>query len=164
MSYSTSWERCGGSDAPFADYVGITYSTLAHWIQKAKRNWTQKISVQASKPGEGAVDLSKSDGRWVEAMVEKNPKPQGLESSLRIYFTAGAALENPGKSHRSGVKIRHPVLDTGGATESEDCDFVAGRCECAETRKDAAEIDRLKVWQFGKPRCIIRSRASASVL
>jgi hypothetical protein len=38
-------------------------------------------------------------------------------------------------------------LDTGGTTESEDCDFVAGRGECAETRKDAAEIDRLKVWQ-----------------
>ena len=82
------WERSGGSAAQFADYVGIKYSTLAHWIQKRRKGTGLKKSL--SKPSEGAVDLSKSKGRWVEAIVEKTPEPQGLESSLRIYFTAGA--------------------------------------------------------------------------
>ena len=82
------WERSGGSAAQFADYVGIKYSTLAHWIQKRRKGTGLKKPL--SKPGEGAVDLSKSNGRWVEAIVEKNPEPKGLESSLRIYFTAGA--------------------------------------------------------------------------
>ena len=82
------WERSGGSAAQFADYVGIKYSTLANWIQKRrKRTGLQKSLPQ---PGKGAVDLSKSNGCWVEAIVEKNPEPQGLESSLRIYFPAGA--------------------------------------------------------------------------
>jgi transposase len=80
------WERSGGSAAQFADYVGIKYSTLAHWIQKRRKG----TGLKKSLPGEGAVDLSKSNGRWVEAIVEKNPEPKGLESSLRIYFTAGA--------------------------------------------------------------------------
>ena len=82
------WERSGGSGAQFADYVGIKYSTFAHWIQKRRKGTGLKKSL--SKPGEEAVALSKSNGRWVEAIVEKTPEPQGLESSLRIYFTAGA--------------------------------------------------------------------------
>ena len=39
------WERSGGSAAQFADYVGIKYSTLAHW--------TQKIFVQARRRRSG---------------------------------------------------------------------------------------------------------------
>jgi hypothetical protein len=57
-----------------------------YWIQKRRKRTDLQKSL--SKPDEGAVDLSKSNGRWVEAIVD--PKPQGLESSLRIYFTAGA--------------------------------------------------------------------------
>jgi len=57
-------------------------------IQKRRKGIGLKKSL--SKPGEEAVALSKSNGRWVEAIVEKTPEPQGLESSLRIYFTAGA--------------------------------------------------------------------------
>ena len=36
------------------------------------------------------MDLSQSHGRWVEAIVEESSEPKALESSLRIYFTAGA--------------------------------------------------------------------------
>jgi len=80
------WERSGGSAAQFADYVGIKYSTLANWIQKRRKQAGLKASLL--KPG--AVDSSQSHGHWVEAIVEKNPEPKAIESSLRIYFTAGA--------------------------------------------------------------------------
>lgn len=80
------WERSGGSAAQFADYVGIKYSTLANWIQKRRK----QAGLRASLLKPGAVDLSKSHGHWVEAIVEKNSEPKALESSLRIYFTAGA--------------------------------------------------------------------------
>jgi transposase len=80
------WERSGGSAAQFADYVGIKYSTLASWIQKRRKR--SGLNATLLKPG--GVDSSKSHGHWVEAIVEKNPEPKGLASSLRIYFTAGA--------------------------------------------------------------------------
>ena len=80
------WERSGGSAAQFADYVGIRYSTFANWIQKRRK----QAGLQASLLKPGVVDSSQSHGHWVEAIVEKNPEPKGLESSLRIYFTEGA--------------------------------------------------------------------------
>jgi hypothetical protein len=80
------WERSGGSAAQFADYVGIKYSTLASWIQKRRKQAGLKACLL--KPG--AVDSSQSHDHWVEAIMEKNPEPKAIESSLRIYFTAGA--------------------------------------------------------------------------
>jgi len=80
------WERSGGSAAQFADYVGIKYSTLAHWVQKRRK----QVGLKASLLKPDAVDPSKSHGHWVEAIVERNSEPKALESSLRIYFTAGA--------------------------------------------------------------------------
>jgi hypothetical protein len=80
------WERSGGSAAQFADYVGVKYSTLANWIQKRRK----QAGLKASSLKPGAVDSSQSHGHWVEAIVEKNPEPKALESTLRIYFTAGA--------------------------------------------------------------------------
>jgi hypothetical protein len=87
------WERSGGSAAQFADYVGIKYSTLASWIQKRRKRAGLKKSLL--KPGE--MDSSKSNGRWIEAIVEKNPEPKESGSSLRIYFAAGAycQISNP---------------------------------------------------------------------
>jgi DNA-binding transcriptional regulator YiaG len=82
------WERSGGSAAQFAGYVGIKYSTLANWIQKRRKQRGLKKSLVGQ--GEGGWDSSKSNGNWVEAIVEKNPEPKALESSLRIYFTASA--------------------------------------------------------------------------
>jgi len=92
------WERSGGSAAQFADYVGIRYSTFANWIQKRRKqaglhaSWLKPGAVDSSNVLNG-IDKhmhSQSHGHWVEAIVEKNPEPKGLESSLRIYFTAGA--------------------------------------------------------------------------
>ena len=77
------YERSGGSAAQFAKYVGIKYSTLAGWIQKRRKN-------SLLKQGEGAEEWSGANGRWVEAVVEKGVEPKAQESSLRIYFTAGA--------------------------------------------------------------------------
>src|SRR5712671_379246 len=77
------WERSGGSAAQFADYVGIKYSTLANWIQKRRK----QAGLRASLLKPGAVDSSQSHGYWVEAIVDQ---PKALESTLRIYFTAGA--------------------------------------------------------------------------
>jgi hypothetical protein len=83
------WERSGGSAAQFADYVGIKYSTLANWIQKRRKQAGLKASLL--KPG--TVDPSQGHGHWVEAIVEKNPEPKALASTLRIYFTAGACCQ-----------------------------------------------------------------------
>jgi hypothetical protein len=80
------WERSGGSAASFADYVGLKYSTFANWIQKRRKQ--AGLNATLLKPG--AVDSSQSDEHWVEAIVEKTPEPKGLESTLRIYFRAGA--------------------------------------------------------------------------
>ena len=70
------WERSGGSAAQFADYVGIKYSTLANWIQK-RRKQTGPQSVFGRSQAKAQMDLSKSNGRWVEAIVEKSPEPKG---------------------------------------------------------------------------------------
>lgn len=81
------YERNGGSAAQFANYIGIKYSTLANWIQKRRKRERLKRSVRR---GEGREELSQSNGRWVEAVVERGAEPKAQESSLRIYFTAGA--------------------------------------------------------------------------
>ena len=82
------YERSGGSAAQFASYVGIKYSTLANWIQKRRKR--EQLKKTLIKQGEGAVESGKTSGRWVEAVVERNCEPKAQESSLRIYFTAGA--------------------------------------------------------------------------
>jgi transposase-like protein len=82
------YERSGGSAAQFANYVGIKYSTLANWIQKRRKQ--ERLKRSLLKQGEGAGQWSQTNGRWVEAVVEKGAEPKAQESSLRIYFTAGA--------------------------------------------------------------------------
>jgi hypothetical protein len=91
------WERSGGSAAQFADYVGIKYSTLAHWIQKRRKQRGPQSALV--KTGKGVEDLPKVNGRWVEAVVEES-EPKAQESSLRVYFTAGAycQISNPGEA------------------------------------------------------------------
>jgi hypothetical protein len=48
------------------------------------------------KTGKGVEDLPKVNGRWVEAVVEES-EPKAQESSLGVYFTAGAycQISNP---------------------------------------------------------------------
>jgi transposase len=87
-------ERSGGSAAQFAGYVGIKYSTLANWIQKRRKQ--RRAPSALVKTGKGVEDLPKVNGRWVEAVVEES-EPKAQESSLRVYFTAGAycQISNP---------------------------------------------------------------------
>ena len=66
----------------------------------------------------------------------------------------GAALEDPGKTDRRGVKVGHPVFGIRGATEGQDDDFVVGGGEGVEILKDAAEVDPLKVWQPALPHAV----------
>jgi transposase len=91
------WERSGGSAAQFADYVGIKYSTLANWIQKRRKQRGPQSALV--KTGKRVEDLPKVNGRWVEAVVEES-EPKAQESSLRVYFTAGAycQISNPGEA------------------------------------------------------------------
>jgi hypothetical protein len=92
------WERSGGSAAQFAGYVGIKYSTLATWIQNRRKQARPQNALV--KAGKGVEDSPKVHGRWVEAVVEKEGEPKAQESSLRIYFKAGAycQISNPGEA------------------------------------------------------------------
>jgi hypothetical protein len=59
-------------------YVGIKYTTLAYWLKRRRRlGKREKLKAEAGKePG-------RSNGTWIEAVVEKNGSPAG---GLRIYF------------------------------------------------------------------------------
>jgi transposase len=82
------YERSGSSGVQFASYVGIKYSTLANWIQKRRQR--ERLKKSLVKRAQGVEISAKTNGRWVEAVVEKNSEPKSQESSLTIYFTTGA--------------------------------------------------------------------------
>ena len=81
------YDRSGMSGMKFAQYVGIKYSTLAYWLQRRReQRRKEKSLVKAGadpKPG-------RSNGGWIEAVVE-NPSGSGVAAgTLRIYFAGGA--------------------------------------------------------------------------
>ena len=76
------YERSGSSAAQFANYVGIKYSTLANWIQKRRKQ--ERLKRPLLKQGEGAGQWRQTNGRWVEAVVERCAEPKAKESSLRM--------------------------------------------------------------------------------
>jgi hypothetical protein len=61
------YDRSGMSGVRFAKYVGVKYTTLAYWLKRRRRlRERQKLKAQAgTKPG-------RSEGTWIEAVVEKN--------------------------------------------------------------------------------------------
>ena len=82
-----AYDRSGMSGKKFAQYVGIKYSTLAYWIQSRRRHrQKEKSLIKAgadSEPG-------RSNGAWIEAVVE-NASGSGVPAgALRIYFAGGA--------------------------------------------------------------------------
>ena len=81
------WERSGGSAAQFADYVGIKYSTLASWLQKRRRRRDREKPLL--KAGTD-TEAGKSNGGWIEAVLENGCQPGVPAGGLRIYFTGGA--------------------------------------------------------------------------
>jgi hypothetical protein len=81
------YDRSGMSGVKFAEYIGIKYSTLAYWLQSRRRKREREKSlVKASTD----TEPSKSNGAWIEAVVENGGQPRVQEGALRVYFVGGA--------------------------------------------------------------------------
>jgi len=81
------YDRSGMSGVKFAQYVGIKYSTLAYWLQSRRRHRErEKLLMKAGAD----TEVSKSNGAWIEAVVEKGSAPRVSTGALRIYFAGGA--------------------------------------------------------------------------
>lgn len=81
------YERSGMSGVKFAKYIGIKYSTFAYWLQsRRERQQKERALVKA---GENAI-CGKSNGAWVEAVVENGSVPPMQGEALRICFAGGA--------------------------------------------------------------------------
>jgi hypothetical protein len=81
------YDRSGMSGVRFAQFVGIKYTTLAYWLRSQRRQrQREKPLVKAGAEAEAG----KSQGTWIEAVVE-NGSHSGLPAGgLRIYFAGGA--------------------------------------------------------------------------
>src|SRR6516165_12152688 len=76
------------SEVRFTQYLAIKYTTLAHWIRSRRRQrQRERLLMKAGADAEAG----KSNGKWIEAVVDKNGSPARAPSgALRIYFAAGA--------------------------------------------------------------------------
>ena len=82
------YDRSGMSGVRFAQYLGIKYTTLAHWVRR-RRQQRQKPKLLIT--GGGQAGPARSNGKWIEAVVDNNGSPTQVPSgALRIYFGAGA--------------------------------------------------------------------------
>ena len=81
------YDRSGMSAVKFAQYVGIKYSTLAYWLQSRRRHrQREELLVKAGAD----TEPGKSNGGWIEAVVENASGPRVPAGALRIYFAGGA--------------------------------------------------------------------------
>ena len=87
-SLLAEYDRSGMSGVRFAQYLGIKYTTLAHWIRSRRRQrQREKLLMKAG----AEVEAARSNGRWIEAVVDKNGSPaRAAAGALRIYFAGGA--------------------------------------------------------------------------
>lgn len=85
------YDRSGMSGVRFAQYVGIKYTTLAYWL---KRRRQQRQREKLLREAGADPEPGRSNGRWIEAVVDKNYKngsaARAPAGALRIYFAAGA--------------------------------------------------------------------------
>ena len=81
------YDRSGMSGVKFAEYIGIKYSTLAYWLQSRRRKREREKLLLKAGTESGP---SRSNGGWIEAVVENGAQPHGQEGALRIYFAGGA--------------------------------------------------------------------------
>jgi len=81
------YDRSGMSGVKFAEYVVIKYSTLAYWLQSRRRKREREKSLMKASAN---TEPSKSNGAWIEAVVEKGSQPRVPIGALRIYFAGGA--------------------------------------------------------------------------
>src|SRR5262249_45374510 len=82
------YNRSGMSGVRFAQYLGIKYTTLAHWIRSRRRQRArEKLLMKASADAEAG----RSNGTWIEAVVDKDgSRCREKADVLRIYFAPGA--------------------------------------------------------------------------
>src|SRR4030081_2859935 len=81
------YDRSGMSGVKFAQYVGIKYSTLAYWLQSRRRHRArEKVLMKAG----AEMEPGRSNGGWIEAVVENGSAPRVSAGALRIYFAGGA--------------------------------------------------------------------------
>src|ERR1700682_5374970 len=81
------YDRSGMSGVKFAQYVGIKYSTLASWLLKRRRHRDQeKLLLKAGTD----TAVGKSNGGWIEAVLENGSQPGVPAGGLRIHFAGGA--------------------------------------------------------------------------
>ena len=87
-SLLAEYDRSGMSGVRFAQYLGIKYTTLAHWVRSRRRQrQREKLLMKAGADAEAG----KSNGRWIEAVVDKNGSPaRAAAGALRIDFAGGA--------------------------------------------------------------------------
>ncbi len=78
------YDRSGMSGVKFAQYVG---STLAYWLQsrRRKREWKELLMKAGAD-----IEPGKSNGAWIEAVVQNGSEPGVPKGALRIYFGGGA--------------------------------------------------------------------------
>jgi hypothetical protein len=81
------YDRSGMSGVKFAEYIGIKYSTLAYWLQSRRRKREREKLLLKAGVESGP---SKSNGAWIEAVVENGSQPRLQVGALRIYFAGGA--------------------------------------------------------------------------
>ncbi|MBV8416245.1 MAG: hypothetical protein JO251_13630 [Verrucomicrobia bacterium] len=97
QSLLEEYDRSGMSAMKFAQYLGIKYSTLAYWLQSRRRQRQKEKSL--IKAG-ADTEPGRSNGTWIEAVVE-NPSGPGVSvGALRIYFAGGAycQISNAGEA------------------------------------------------------------------
>src|ERR1700732_2749946 len=81
------YDHSGMIGVKFAQYVGIKYSTLASWLQKRRRRRDrEKLLLEAGTNPKA----SKSNGGWIEAVLENGSQRRVPAGGLRIYFAGGA--------------------------------------------------------------------------
>jgi hypothetical protein len=81
------YDRSGMSGVKFAEYIGIKYSTLAYWLQSRRRRGEREKSLLKADTD---TEPSKSNGAWIEAVVENGARSRIQGGALRIYFAGGA--------------------------------------------------------------------------
>ena len=105
-SLLAEYDRSGVSGVKFVQYVGITYSTLASWLQKRRRRRDrEKMLLEASTD----TEAGKSNGGWIEAVVEDGSQPRVPAGGLRIYFAGGAycQISSVGKAALAAELLGH---------------------------------------------------------
>jgi hypothetical protein len=86
-SLMAEYDHSGMSGVKFAQYVGIKYSTLAYLLQSRRRHRKrEKLLLKAGTD----TEVGKSNGGWIEAVVENGSQPRVPLGGLRIYFAGGA--------------------------------------------------------------------------